>query len=1164
MGGKLRFFRIGNLPDAQQKGIVARRVHLVISITSEHQKIVKNRIIKGMTHLKIACLGVFHVTLDGETIREFRTDKVRALLAYLAVENERPQRREALAGLLWPDQPQENAMHSLRQALSTLKRALPDEQDGAPYLFIEREAVQFNPRSACWLDVQEFKEKIEAALQHYQPGAAHSRLNIRLLRQAASLYQGPFLDQFFLGDSSSFEEWAAINRENLNCQAIQALTLLADYHELRGEYTQARSFAARLVELMPWDENNHARLMHLLAMDGQWSAAQAQYASCRARLAEEMGLEPTRGTTALFENIRQAASRGERLAPRLPLAPQNLPPEQTPFIGRAGELDELAHRLADPTCRLLTLFGPGGSGKTRLALQAAREQVGTFSDGVFFVPLAEVRDMPQAVPKDNLSDQGNPLPGDYAASGVLAGAIAAALDLPISNDPQGQALRRLRQRSMLLVLDNFEHLLSQVDCLAAILQQAPGVTCLVTSRQRLDLAEECVYQTEGMACPPVEESDPARLVNYDAITLFQDCARRSGQTALKTRPDSALETCTSQEISALVHICRLVEGLPLGIELAAAALLTRTYQEVAAQLAKNIDILKRSTANLPPRLRSLRATIDYSWQLLTPQEQNLLKRLSVLHSEFSPAAAQALLPSESPINEDETRTLLGGLADKSLLRRSTAGYTHIHEALRQVAAEKLAADPQAERQAQTAHARYFAAFVAQRQADLKGERQQQAIDELACRHPDLRAAWREIIEQRLAEEAASCIDGLYHYDNIRSQFQEGAELLAAAARAFSADAQATRLAGMTWSRAGALYLRRRDYTLSRQALQAARAIFEQINEEAVPISDGSNLSELAFCLVSLGGLAHYQQEIDQALALARQALALYEQAGDVWGQSYAFYLSGWMQNLHGDNTQAKASLQASLRLSRITGDRRRLIAPLNILGDIACSEGDYKTAQELFSESLALSRTFGDRYNTAILLGNLASVFYAQGDFSAARQLYTQSLHASQEIDDTVGEALSLNNLGEVALVQGGLLEAEHYARQALRLARQIEDPWTITICLNTLGEVLVKQAMLVSTAPQDASLAEASASLSEALRLAHESRQPDIQLKTLVNLAALFAACNERTRAAQLLWLAVTHPACDQEIVDKARLRLAELGSPPQPEGLHSLEAIMDELVNS
>ena len=261
-----------------------------------------------MTRLSLSLFGPFRITLDNVAVTDFATDKVRALLAYLAVEANHPHRRDVLAGLLWPDQPQRRARHNLRQALSNLRQALGDqENDREPFLLVTRQTVQFNPDSDYWLDVAAFTALSTTSSKHHHRRQGNCVSCIRRMTQMADLYGGSLLEQFFLSDSSTFEEWATLEREWLNREVMEALHHLTNYHERRGDYAQAREYAQRQVQLEPWREEAHRQLMRLLALDGQRSAALAQYQTCRRTLAEELNVEPMTETRMTPQRRKRAS-----------------------------------------------------------------------------------------------------------------------------------------------------------------------------------------------------------------------------------------------------------------------------------------------------------------------------------------------------------------------------------------------------------------------------------------------------------------------------------------------------------------------------------------------------------------------------------------------------------------------------------------------------------------------------------------------------------------------------------------------------------------------------------------------------------------------------------------------------------------------------------------
>ncbi|MGC9334406.1 MAG: BTAD domain-containing putative transcriptional regulator, partial [Anaerolineae bacterium] len=561
---------------------------------------------------------------------DFGTDKARALLAYLAVEAGRPHRRDTLAGLLWANSPQTKARQSLRQALADLRRALGDGDRSISFLTICRETIQFNIRADHTLDVAEFSALAAAVSAHPHSRPERCLTCMRRMEAMASLYYGGFLGGFFLADSTAFEEWAALRREHLQRQALEALASLVAYYEQRADLAQAIQLANRQVEIEPWLEEAHHDLMRLLALAGRRSAALAQYRTCQRLLAEDLGLEPTAQTTALYEQIKgQGHGTAGLFSPAQRPRRHNLPLAATPFVGRQADLAALADLLADPDCRLVTLTGPGGIGKTRLALQVAADQIGLFP-GITVVSLAGLDS------------------AEFLATAIID---ALGLQLHSPGDPEQQLLDFLREKDLLLVLDNMEHILAGSDLLAHILQRAPGAILLVTSRERLNLREEWVYEVDGLDYP--SELEEGSLEACSAVSLFVQTARRSHR-----RFHLSAETAP-----AVTRICQIVEGMPLAVELAAAWVPVHTCQEVAAEIEHNLDILATTLRNVPPRHRSLRAAFEHSWGLLSEPERATLCRLSLFHGTFAAEAAESITGALP-----ET---LAALVDKSLLRRDS-------------------------------------------------------------------------------------------------------------------------------------------------------------------------------------------------------------------------------------------------------------------------------------------------------------------------------------------------------------------------------------------------------------------------------------------------------------------------------------------------------------
>ena len=511
-----------------------------------------------MARLALYLFGSFYIRLDGEEIPAFESDKVRALLAYLAVEADVAHRREKLAGLLWPDKAEGKARASLSQALYSLRRALGGPGRAAADLLTTAETVQLCSKEATWLDVAEFKRLLESCEQHpHRPHTACQACKERL-EQADALYRGEFLADLSLKDSFAFDEWAAVMREQLRLQAQRALQRLAGYCEQLGGCDQALEVAWRLVEMDPLWEEGVRQLMALLARQGQRSAALGQYDRLHLGLQQELGVEPERDTRLQAERLRKEAS--------LQAVPNNLPAFITPFIGRQAERTALQDCLRDPSCRLITVLGPGGSGKTRLAIEAARASLDDFPDGVYLALL-------------------NPLQSVEA----LPSALAEALGFPVQavSETKTQLLNYLRSKHVLLVMDGYEGILEGAGLAADILHAASGCKILATSRSRLGVKGENVYPLEGLDYPPAGEEHV--VTGYSAVQLFLEGARRVNPGS---DPDRA-------DLGSVAEICRLTQGMPLGVLLASAWMGIYTPQEIAAEINTSLDFLSAEWKDTP-------------------------------------------------------------------------------------------------------------------------------------------------------------------------------------------------------------------------------------------------------------------------------------------------------------------------------------------------------------------------------------------------------------------------------------------------------------------------------------------------------------------------------------------------------------------------------------
>ncbi len=953
--------------------------------------------------LSLALLGPFCITREAETVVDLRTEKERALLAFLAVEADRPHRREALAELLWPERPEGVARTSLRQALTGLRHAI-----GGEYLLTTRHTVQFDATAPHWLDVAIFGAHVEATQTHAHPDPASCPICMGRRQQAVGLYRDDFLADLVVDDSLAFQEWVTLHRERLFRQQIKSLEQLACYRRSLGDVERARRYARRWVALDPLSERAHRQLMALLALSGQRLAALQQFETCRRILAAELDIEPAPETMALYEQIR--GGQAARLVPRRPVSrAYKLPQPLTPFVGRENELAYVTRLLVNPECRLLTVVGPGGVGKTRLALRAAEMLYGQdlLPDGVWFIPLESVS-TPDLLP--------------------ISVARALGLNIEGKREPLAQLLAFLEARTALLVMDNFEHLLGPDPCqgtdlLLAVLRAAPGVKILITSRERLACQAEFLLRLAGLPYPD------SRSPNFDlrgedirafgAVDLFFERAGR-------IRPDLV---ATEELLASVARICHLVEGLPLGIELAAAGLAVEACADIARQIEANLDALSASLRDLPRRQRSLRAVFEHSWRLLDGAEQALFRRLSVFRGGFGVEAAQAVT--------DEAGAALNSLEDKSLLRRDAeTGRYDLHPLVRQYAAEKLAADAADEADAHGRHARFYFSFLEGQAGRLRGKDPQRALDEIGVELANVRTAWAWAVDQGWDAELEAGLGGLVDYYRLAGLYQEGAAVFQAAVQRLSSrenPASRRLVARLCIERAHLLFQQGR----LDEAASTAQTALETAREIADRVSEAGALAVLGNVGFAQGGYQKSKLHLERALSLLEPSEPTREDTSSA--QGIKAEILSTLGNCHKhlrDWAAAGTCFDQALACAVEAGDHRAQAMILNNQGILcAMHTGDLGRARDYFQRSLQASPVKDN-----LALGNLATAHLKLGAYDEAKACYERAIEICREIGARQSELWPLGNLGLLHHYLGDDETAQAYVGQALRLAQEIGD----------------------------------------------------------------------------------------------------------------------------
>jgi len=989
--------------------------------------------------------------LDGQPLK-LPSRRTEALVVYL-LRNPQPQAREVLANLLWDDLPQNNALGNLRVLLANLRKALD------PYVTITRQSAAWNMASDYRVDLTALEELLALSRVEIDRAGALTKATAASLGAALQHYQGDLLPGFYLHAGQGFAEWLASEREWLWTRVVEALDDLATEYLQWGDYRAGVEQAQRLVELDPLREEGHQLLMQLWAADGQISAALAQYKRCVQVLEQELGVSPHPFTTELYERMRAGDWRAPVTVTQIvvpsPLAiPHNLPRELTPFLGRATELATLCAYLLDPAYPLVTLVAEGGSGKTRLAQAAARRLQNhhptPFPDGIWFVSLAALQ-----------ADE-----GDRATA--IASAVGSALGVLFQGrrSVTAQLLTLLEQRRALLLLDNIEQLIEPdgaaaagvIDFVIALLEAAPHLHLLVTSRIALDLNSELVMRLPGLPVPAADLPEDA--ADYSSVQLFAERASRITE-------DIRLE----QQLGEIAAICRLVAGLPLAIELAAAWSGALTPVEILLALQENLDFLASRRRDIPARQRSMRAVFDHSWQLLSPTAQAVLAQIACFSGGFTLAAARSILAvalhqPTSEENEDPIVAILDSLCHRALLHQDEGGRYTIHTLLRAYAAEQLTALTEVEQAATQAlsqvtqrYRRYYLAFVGQ--ATVRGWYTRAGLMPIQRDLANIRQAWQMTTACGDLAGLALGWRGLWHVYRGNALFQEGEDLFR------------TALVGVQAATPSAP-----DLLLLEAQLQIAHAAF--LNAigcygEAVTVAQiGAGFAETVYDdLLKAEGYAvwgtglYRQGQTLAAQKVLEQGLAAAQGAGAPLVEAQIHRRLGNTRQAAHDFAQAQKHYEAALALFRQHAHRPGEGEALTALG--WCSQQQHDLAQALayLQQAVQIHRAVDNPHGESMTLINLAVVYEQMGDYNQAYRCRQQVLKLLEQFDDPYQRVLVNHGLGVLLSRLGDYDAAESYLLRALAMDQELGDPagaaWTqinLGLVYNRRGEVARGLAM--------------------------------------------------------------------------------------------------------
>jgi predicted ATPase/transcriptional regulator with XRE-family HTH domain len=700
------------------------------------------------------------------------------------------------------------------------------------------------------------------------------------------------------------------------------------------------------------------------------------------------------------------ASIAGSFQPALPLPPASL-------IGREPEVDAIIRQVQDPACRLLTLVGPGGVGKTSLALEVAHRLRGSFSHGACFVSLV----------------------GTQRPEFILT-TVAEALGFIFSGaaEPKTQLFNFLKEKDILLVLDNLEHLLEGIEVLSEILEFAPAVTLLATSREQLNLRTEWIFEVQGLPVP--SNSEPETFASNSAIALF---IQRATQADVGFGP-------ASEDLPAITRICQLVEGLPLGLELAATWVNTLSCQEIAAEIENNLNFLATSRRDVAERHRSMNAVFEYSWNLLSTDEQKLLQQLSLFEGGFQREAAVEVAGATLP--------LLSALVGKSLIRHIGSGRYDEHELLRQYSAAHLREDRENEIAARDRHAAYYLTLWRDREEQLKSAEQRNALRELVADIDDFRSAWDWAVSRDHFTLLYQCLRSLLIVYDQYGWHSNAIKRLETLLQGLSPDKQSrnAQLYGLALSFQGWFYFRRGQ-------LQEARDRFEQGLAVLRPLDDSLALADVLTLvspvMTSLG-------EADQALQYANEGLRAARATGDAWRIAYALMMQAGIFAGWGRYDQASTSAHEALSRFRGLGDTRLIVVTLNTLGFVALQSSRYAEAREHLMESLALTASSDDPWSAGTAYGNLGIAELGQGNPVEAKALLQMGIPLFADLGMLGDVAYFMNYLGDAAFMLGEIEEAENHWLDAIRIAHENQAWPTALAILVRLAQLYAGRGHLI------------------------------------------------------------------------------------------------------
>lgn len=932
-----------------------------------------------------------------ERALQFRDVKVRALFAYLVLHVNQPISREQLAHLFWGSDNIKLSRTNLRTALKRLRQSLapvfvdhPEDE----VLQATRSSIQLCLSSQQhWVDVLEFSQCMERSAAYPQREWWCRSQCVPFLERMVDLYRGNFLSELNVLEHEPWQEWLLPLQFRYSSQVQLALEALTNRALMIDDYERTLSVSEQHLLIEPCAESAYRHRMRAYALSGSPEKALAVYEECVQVLREQLDVEPSEETMLLYQKIRSNKSLSEpKVAGAL-----HLPAEHTPFMGRKQHLRELKSLLLDPELRWITIVGPGGIGKTRLSLRCAHDLAHVFLHGARFVSLAEIE--PHLQGRDHLDD-------------LLATAVAQSLPFSFHEQTslKAQLWNYLQDKEMLLVMDNFEHLLEAAEFLKELLEHAPQINLVVTSRQPLEYQSEYLFHLEGLDTSEQTQTAHGNTILQlcEAVQLFEERVQRVQKTF---HMDASIHPTIRQ-------ICQALEGHPLGIEIAAYWVTRRKPQEVLDILEQDAASLAITWQDLPPRHRNLDALFEGTWQLLPEQERDELSMLSVFRGEFSEEAAAAVLSGST----DSLPTFV----QQCLLQRTSTGRYWMHVLLRQFFSHKLEANPELQERARRLHGQHYLHWIMSITPQLYTEARKENLEHMNQELDNLRQAWQWAVEGcELSLLPFACYSFRELYDQFRwiregaQRFRFALESLEKREGEIPPEALYPSLVHLAAAQMRMMYYRN-QWAEGIELLKVATQRAESINDPML-VLEGRSAS----------GILHVFHNPNTAEPFLLETLALAQEQQVFTHLGLALISLALLYLVQGRLEEAKVRSEQALSMVEMAGLRALEAVIARFLSRIECYHAvsqaqnntpepdDLSVALSMAERSVEAAESMGHVWIQGFACHQLGIVFLSMDERKKAKTAFQQAISLRSQFDRTSQLMESKVGLAYMSLLEG-------------------------------------------------------------------------------------------------------------------------------------------------